>query len=130
MKLHESIKVVLNQLGLHALTESRFVNALGDFRAFSEVPSSKHVLKDIITEGYAEKIEKMFQGGGDWQFPFQNLVYDFIQKHAYKDDLVSYVFSCVSYGIGWIDDVIDYAPASTNICISPSIRPLTRSARR
>lgn len=123
MKLHESIKVVLNQLGLHALTESRFVNALGDFRAFSEVPSSKHVLKDIITEGYAEKIEKMFQGGGDWQFPFQNLVYDFIQKHAYKDDLVSYVFSCVSYGIGWIDDVIDYAPASTNIQFVPPADP-------
>jgi hypothetical protein len=121
MKLHESIKVVLNQLGYHIITKDVFVNALRDFHAFLEVPSSKHVLKDIITEGYAEKIEKIYQGSGDWQFPFQNLVYDFVQKHAYKEDLASYVFSCISYGIGWIDSVVDYSPISANIqFVSPT----------
>ena len=123
MKLHESIKVVFNQLGYHILTDNVFVNALVDFHAFSEVPSSKHVLKDIITEGYAEKIEKIYQGNGDWQFPFQNLVYDFIQKHAYKEDLVTYVFSSISYGLGWIDEVVDYTPTSVNVQFVPPSDP-------
>ena len=63
MKLHESIKVVLSQLGYQIMTEKAFVNALGDFGAFSEVPSSKQVIKDIIAEGYAEKIERIWSIG-------------------------------------------------------------------
>ena len=61
MKLHESLRVVLNQMGYQTLSSGVLINALGDFRAFLEVPSAKHVLKDIINEGYAEKIEKIYQ---------------------------------------------------------------------
>ena len=102
----------MNQLGFNVLTENRFVNALGDFSAFMEAPSSRQVLKDIVAEGYAEKILKICKGNGDWQFPFENMKEDFIRKHAYKNDLVLYVFSCVSYGIGWTDEVLDYASES------------------
>lgn len=126
MKLHEALRVVLNQMGYQTLSSGVLINALGDFRAFLEVPSAKHVLKDIINEGYAEKIEKIYQAGGDWQFPCQNLVYDFMQKHAYKDDLVSYVFSCVSYGVGWVDDVVDFTHASSNVQFVPPTNPANK----
>lgn len=126
MKLHESLRVVLNQMGYQTLSSGVLINALGDFRAFLEVPSAKHVLKDIINEGYAEKIEKIHQAGGDWQFSYQNLVYDFMQKHAYKDDLVSYVFSCISYGVGWVDDVVDFTPASSNVQFVPPADPANK----
>lgn len=49
MKLHESIKVVLNQMGYQTLSSGVLINALGDFRA---LPS------DVITASYLEELRE------------------------------------------------------------------------
>ncbi len=111
MKLYDAVKLVIGSLGAEVIEKDVFVNALGDFQAFAEVPSSRHVLREMRTEGYCAKLYALSVAQDDWQSKMPNYLAAFIRDHAYKEDLVVYVFMSMAYGLGWVDSVVDYEDA-------------------
>ena len=111
MKLYDAVKIVVGSLGAEAIEKDYFANALNDFQAFAEVPAARHVLREMRAEGYCEKLYDLFTANENWQNKMPNYLAAFIQGHAYKEDLVVYVFMSMAYGLGWVDSVVDYADA-------------------
>lgn len=56
MQLHEALKIIANDFGRDIISESRCVNILADYLAFSEYPPCRIILKTIIDEGISAKI--------------------------------------------------------------------------
>lgn len=88
-----------------------FVNALSDFQGFAEVPAARHVLREMKTEGCCGKLYGLYVSNENWQNKMPNYLAAFIRDHAYKEDLVVYVFMSIAYGLGWVDSVVDYTDA-------------------
>lgn len=108
MKLYDAAKMVIGTLGAEAIEKGLFVNALNDFQAFVEVPAAKHVIREMIAEDYCSKLYAIVAANENWQDKMPNYLAGFIQSHAYKEDLVVYVFMSLAYGLGWVDSVTDY----------------------
>lgn len=114
MKLYDAAKLVIGSLGAEAIEKDLFVNALNDFQGFSEVPAARHVIREMIAEDYCSKLYAIVVANENWQDKMPNYLAGFIQKHAYKEDLVVYVFMSIAYGLGWVDTVADYTDAQWN----------------
>ena len=108
MKLYDAVRLVLSTLGAEMIEKDVFVNALNDFQAFAEVPSARHVICEMRTEGYCGKLYALYVANENWQNKMPNYLAAFIRDHAYKEDLVVYVFMSIAYGLGWVDSVADY----------------------
>ena len=108
MKLYDAIKMVTGALGAEVIEKELLVNALNDYQAFVEVPAARHVLREMRTEGYCSKLYAIHAANENWQTKLPNYLAAFIQSHAYKEDLVVYVFMSLAYGLGWVDSVTDY----------------------
>ena len=111
MKLYDAAKMVIGTLGADAIEKRLFVNALNDFQAFVEVPAARHVIREMIAEDYCRKLYAIAAANENWQDKMPNYLAGFIQSHAYKEDLVVYVFMSLAYGLGWVDSVTDYTDA-------------------
>ena len=104
MKLYDAAKLVIGSLGAEAIEKDLFVNALNDFQGFSEVPAARHVIREMIAEDYCSKLYAIVVANENWQDKMPNYLAGFIQKHAYKEDLVVYVFMSIAYGLGWVSE--------------------------
>lgn len=54
--LHITIRKAVNQFGMNILNEVRLINILLDLGGFDDIPASKVILKEMITDGYCQKI--------------------------------------------------------------------------
>lgn len=54
MTLKDAIKSLIDAKGLDILKSPISLNILSDYNAFEEYPSSRFVLKNIISEGYLQ----------------------------------------------------------------------------
>lgn len=58
MKLHEALRVVLNQMGYQTLSSGVLINALGDFRAFLVATSRLKPYGKILIQKYYVSLMK------------------------------------------------------------------------
>lgn len=112
-KLHLLVKEALNQFGKELIQSVKFVKILDDYNAFEDIPAAKQILKELLLEGYGERIYILYSSKKSWTSKFQTFVTDFRERHEYRDDLVYYVFQSLAYGLGWISDVSAYSPSTT-----------------
>lgn len=101
MKLYEAIKRVIDCDGIEVITNQRIVNILSDFQAYTEVPSSKYILRAIIADGYAKRLLEI----GSWGNESKKLLSQFITQTGFQQNISIYVFKSVAYGLGWVKDV-------------------------
>lgn len=101
MKLYEAIKRVIDCDGIEAITNQRTINVLSDFQAYTEIPSSKYILRAIIADGYAKRLLEI----GSWGNESKNLLSQFITQTGFQQNISIYVFKSVAYGLGWVKDV-------------------------
>ena len=108
MKLYDAVKMVIGTLGAEVIEKSLFVNALNDFQAFVEVPAARHVIHAMMAEGYCGKLYAIYAANENYQTKLPNYLAGFIQNHAFKENLVVFVFMSLAYGLDWVDSVEDY----------------------
>ena len=56
MKLHDAMKELLGQFGSTLLQESRLFSMLADYRAFSDYPAMRQVVKELVARRYLSEL--------------------------------------------------------------------------
>lgn len=95
MTLTEAIKSLVEAKGLSILSSPIAINILNDYNAFSEHPSSKNILKNIIAEGYLDKIAFFY----DNQLPLGDSPHTYLSelymKLGFRQDVSAYVLNSI-----------------------------------
>lgn len=106
MTLKDAIKTLIDAKGLDVLKTPMSLNILSDFNAFEEYPASKNILKNIISEGYLDKIAFFYDNGipiGDAPTAYAGELY---HKLGFRSDVSTYVLNAIIEALG-------YAPINT-----------------
>lgn len=101
MTLSEAISTLIQTKGLTILSSPVVLNILDDYKAFNEFPSSKNILKNLISEGYLEKIAFFY----DNKLPIGNSPHTYMNelhsKLGFRMDGVCYVLNAVLGALGY-----------------------------
>lgn len=123
-KLHIALRQTIEQFGYGVLMESRLVNILLDYGAYTDVPASKTIILAIITGGYSQKILNLGKQkrsfissllnsestiskpeGEEWHNKLDSYSADISRQNGFQQPLVNYVLDCIIYGLNWIDTI-------------------------
>lgn len=63
MKLHEATKQLVTQFGQNVVAEVRLANLLADLNSYQEYPAMKQVFRELLKEGYGQKLYDAYQRG-------------------------------------------------------------------
>lgn len=107
MTLSSAIHKAISDFSPSVLS-SNLCNIVADYCGFDDVPAAKSVLKEIVAQGYGEKILALYFSKLPWQKKVQGLASEFKCRTGYESELVDYVFGCMEYGLGWIKDEPSY----------------------
>ena len=129
MTLSEAIKSLVEAKSVSILTSPMALNILSDYNAFSEYPSSKNILKNVIYEGYLEKIAFFY----DNQLPLgdapQNYLSEMYMKLGFRKDVTTYVLNSIFEALGYgapltvTSDNPESKPSVANSPVNSSIVP-------
>lgn len=101
MTLKDAIKTLIDAKGLDVLKTPMSLNILSDFNAFEEYPASKNILKNIISEGYLDKIAFFYDNGipvGDAPTAYARELY---HKLGFRSDVSTYVLNAILEALGF-----------------------------
>lgn len=101
MELHKALRSVIQSEGEAIITEVRLVNILDDFKAYSETPSVRYILRAIIADGYAKKLLSI----GEWNNEASSLITRFATATGFMPELVEAIFKSLAYGLEWLENV-------------------------
>lgn len=106
MKLQEALKQLISQFGEDIVREVRLANLLADFNAYGEYPAMKQIFKDCQKAGYGEKILETYRKDPKRAIE-KSLDYskEFAKASKYKEDLISYGFDCILFGLGCLSNI-------------------------
>ena len=119
MLLHQAIHQAVETIGLDCLNNA-LPNIVADYAGYEDIPATKPVLKEFVSQGYGTKILELYQKKLPWQKRLQAFEAEFVAKTGFKDDLTHYVVECLEYGLGWIKTEPQYTPGSTTQPAQPS----------
>lgn len=106
MELHNALRAVIQSEGDAIITDIRLVNILDDFKAYSEMPAAKYILRAIIADGVAQKLLHI----GNWNNDAIKLASHFASSTGFIPETVETLFQSLAYGLNWVNQ----APKSTS----------------
>ena len=121
--LHVALHKAVEQFGIDVLTEGRVINILLDYDAFSDVPASKTILREIVMEGYGQKIIDLGKQkrpffasllnsgdgtirkpeGEEWKNKLKSYSETLTKRNGFQQPLVEYVIDCVVFALDWVE---------------------------
>lgn len=116
MKLQDAISSIIEQNGTGMLSNVLVLNILNDYNAFDDVTSAKNVLKNLITEGFIERIIFAHDNHLDMKTLSQKCLNELYEKYGFRKDTLIYVINSIIGALGYelLNAPTDEAPAPTN----------------
>ncbi len=106
MKLQDAIKKLVTQFGENIVTEVRLANLLADFNAYGDYPAMQQVFRESLKVGYGKKLLESYKHNPNKAVDeSMSLVREFAYESSFKEDLVSYGFDCILFGLGCLSSV-------------------------
>lgn len=106
MKLHEATKQLVTQFGENIVTEIKLANLLADLNAFEDYPAMKLILKNSLKAGYGTLLLQAYrQEKKNAIDKSREITVAFVKETGFKEDLVTYGFECILFGLGCITSV-------------------------
>jgi hypothetical protein len=101
MNIHLKIKEYVNKKGAEIIVSNTLIGMLDDEFVFDDVEAVpyKKILRNIIKEGYAQKLLDLGSYTPDVNF----LASQYASKNLMQEPPVLYVLDCLAYGLGWMD---------------------------
>lgn len=100
-QLHTGIKDIIQANGVEPIRNIQLANILADYSAYDEYPATKVVLKDVLTNGFGQKIYDVFNKSGKSSLAeIEKIKQDYSKTTKFKKDVVNYVFDSICYGLG------------------------------
>lgn len=101
MKLQDAIKTLVKQFGDSIVSEVRLANLLADYNAYGDYPAMQQVFRDGLKAGYGKKLLDAYMSNPkDAVDKSEIFVKEFSKKSNFKEDLISYGFDCILFGLG------------------------------
>ena len=104
MELHKAIKKIIDSNGTDMICNPQIINYLLDYQAFKEKPATKQILRSIIDSGYADNILALTSNPCGWETKIKQYQHVFINTYGYKEELTTYVFDSIAYGLSLADN--------------------------
>lgn len=101
-----ALQLAIEQFGTSILDDSKLVNVLLDLGAFKTAPYAKTVIRELIAEGYMQKI---MQVGHD-ENRINTLVSMITSQSGFTLQIVEYIVNCLLYTLNYIDFEPKYTP--------------------
>lgn len=101
MKLQQAIKQLVAQFGDDIVTEVKLAHLVADLNGYEEYPAMKQVIKDSLQAGYGKKLLEFYKQDPK-SVPHRSidLAKAFAKESHYKQELVSYGFDSILFGLG------------------------------
>lgn len=122
MELYNALKKVVELQNEEILKDVKLINILSDFRAYDDVPSSKYLLKYMISEGLMANLLYEYQSQDDFNILLDSHKTLLTDTYGYKDSLAEYVVRSLAYALGWtsvIPSINNPLPNTGSINIQP-----------
>ncbi len=106
MKLQEAVKQLVNQFGHEIVYDTRLANLVADYNGYEEFPAMGRVFRGILKAGYGKQLyEESVNNPKDVISIAHKFIQDYTQESNFKEDLISYGFDVLLYGLGLIDNL-------------------------
>ena len=102
--LPEAFRYVVRKWGADYLRNRSLINILNDFQVLKNLPAAKHVLLNMQSNGYIEKIIQ----ASNWKIESKSISTKFSNEFGTKEDIVTYIVECIGYGLKLSTDVPQY----------------------
>ena len=103
LPLHEALRTIIDIEGKEILNDIRLINILDDYKAFEEIPSSKFILKTLITEKFFQNIHGNVQDQDKITTKINQFLTYTGLTYAPTMEIIKAVFE--SFGIEWLLEV-------------------------
>ena len=94
-----ALKAVITQEGKDVIKDIRLANILNDLLSFEDFPASKAVLRQLLMDGYGEKIYKIIYENNLKETKIEKLKTKLVSSEGYSDDVINYIISSILYGL-------------------------------
>jgi len=109
--LPEAIRYVVDKWGKDYLLDRGFINVLNDFKVLNDIPAAKHIITNMQTNGYIEKMSLV----KNWELESKGISIKYADEFGAREDIVGYIVKCIGYGLHFSDEKPEYAESSTPI---------------
>ena len=97
MKLEDALQKIIRKYGTVILGEKRLVFLLDDYRAFSDYPAVRPIMKVIAEEGYGKELcEALEIHDMEFVITSDELKETLAETHGFRKDLADYAVGCIS----------------------------------
>ena len=97
MKLEDALQKIIRKYGTVILGEKRLVFLLDDYRAFSDYPAVRPIMKVIAEAGYGKELcEALEIHDMEFVITSDELKETLAEKHGFRKDLADYAVGCIS----------------------------------
>lgn len=93
--LPEAIRYVVDKWGADFLQNRSLLNVLNDFQVLKDIPAAKHILLNMQSNGYIEKIAL----STNWSLDARAIATRYSTEFGAKEDIVKYLVDCIGYGL-------------------------------
>lgn len=104
-KFHTCIKAVVESQGKEVIKTNLLANILADYGAYEDYPTTKVVLKELLSQGIGEKIYEVLCSNSQVSKDFDKLKTEFQKKTNFKTDIVTYVFDSFLFAFSEINAI-------------------------
>lgn len=105
MELFNALKKVVELQTEDILKDVKLINILSDFKAYDDMPSSKYLLKYMISEGLMANLLYEYQSQDDLNILLNSQILLLSNTYGYKESLADYVVRSLAYALGWTYEV-------------------------
>lgn len=102
--LPEAFRYVVRNWGADYLRNRSLINILNDFQVLKNVPAAKHILLNMQSNGYIEKIIQ----ASNWKIESKSISTKFSNEFGTKEDIVTYIVESIGYGLKLSTDIPQY----------------------
>lgn len=98
MKLHETIKKIVDQFGKDVITERRFLNMVADYYSFKDNPAGKTVLTALVNGGYLHRLLGTLSEK-ELLLAINQIKKDVENNYGFRQDIIEDILSSIVQGL-------------------------------
>ncbi len=98
----EALKDIISEYGKDVFLDVRLANILADVYHSNDIPALLIIMKNLLSNGLGTEIIKASENDS-WDIKFKLLESRISSKNGIKDELSSYIFESLAYGLNLTD---------------------------
>ena len=110
--LHIALRQLVDTHTSAIYSDEKLINFLSDFSVFNP-PLLRHVLKGIVSGGYARGLADLQSHATDWQVFVSESSGKIVRRDGFESRYVVFCFQCLAYGLR-LTDTVDYRLVEDN----------------